>query len=127
MIGTATLTIIRDSLLASAKEGKVALLFHFSDERDPARRHLIEKIQGLERTAQGIDLVLAGGTSELVQEGIDMIISSIDHSIPHAPSELHKMFYAERAHFLEMKEKFKKLDEMLEVECKHVREDVLLN
>jgi len=112
MIGTATLTIIRDSLLASAKEGKVALLFHFSDERDPARR---------------LDLVLAGGTSELVQEGIDMIISSIDHSIPHAPSELHKMFYAERAHFLEMKEKFKKLDEMLEVECKHVREDVLLN
>ena len=116
MIGHVTLSLLKESLTDTAKEGKVALLFHFSREGDPVRTHIIEKIRGIERLIQGIDLLLAGGTSELAQEGIDAILESVDKAIPRCPELMQAALYMERAHFLEMKDRFQKLDDLLEVE-----------
>jgi len=128
MIGSATLGLIKESLLATAKEGKVALLFHFSKEGDPIRAHIIKKIRGLERAAEGIDVILLGGTSDVAQEGFDMIIESIDGALPLVPTPFQEMFYEERAHFLEMKCRFQKLDELFAVERPEPRsKDILLN
>lgn len=127
MLNSVTLEALKASLVATVKEGKIALLFHFSNEKDPVRGHIIRKIAALEKLIEGIDLVQAGGTAETAKEGLDLVIASIDETLPHVPPPFQETFYAERAHFIEMKDKFQKLDELLDVSCAEENEEILLN
>ena len=125
MIHSIILNAIKDSLLATLKDAKVALLFLTEDYGPHLRTHLTEKIAGIEKLVEGIDVILAGGVSSVAQEGFDAIVESVDTAMPHIPEEFREAYFRERAHFLEMKEKFLKMDELLEVDSQEIDEGVV--
>ena len=107
-----TLKQLRKELNDAIKNGQVFLMW-YTPKGHPQHGATLLKIAGLEKTVRGIDEMLAGGTSQTVQEGFDQIIKAVDSIVNKVHPSILETIYAERAMYLGMKDKFAKLDDLL--------------
>lgn len=122
-----SLEILKEQMKDSIKTCKVTVVLYGRGPNDPLVKYSNAKIKGLERIIEGAELMVLGGTSEVIQEGIEQILEAVGIVLTLGPPQLQESFYAERAFFIELKSRLQKLDELLEADRKENPNEILLN
>jgi len=94
------------------KHGKLALALNFP-EGSPFRPLLAAKVQAVDKGVRGIEAMIRGSTSEILQEALREMISALDDIAVAVPDHLKALIYQERTGILSLSERLKGIDEIL--------------